>query len=76
MDPAEVDRLHRERDRDGRSLEVTQVAMGDMIAGAAGLATGEGAEGVPAALVRGLALSAPERPARALLRPLGEDLFL
>jgi coenzyme F420-0:L-glutamate ligase/coenzyme F420-1:gamma-L-glutamate ligase len=33
-----------EPDRDGRSLEVTQIAFADMIASAAGLAMGEGAE--------------------------------
>lgn len=62
-------------DRDGRALEVTQIAMGDMVATAAGLATGEGAEGVPAALVRGLTWSAGARPASDLLRPIEEDLF-
>src|SRR3546814_11806828 len=51
--PSLVDR-RGDVDRDGRTLEVTQIALGDMIATAAGLATGEGAEGVPAALVRGL----------------------
>ncbi|HYE50082.1 MAG TPA: coenzyme F420-0:L-glutamate ligase [Azospirillaceae bacterium] len=65
-----------ELDRDGRRLEVTQVALADMIATAAGLATGEGAEGIPAVLVRGLpAPAAPERPAAALARPPEEDLF-
>ena len=46
-----------------------------MVATAAGLATGEGAEGVPAALVRGVRWAAPEAPAAALLRPADEDLF-
>jgi len=64
-----------ELDRDGRTLEVTQVALADMVATAAGLATGEGSEGVPAALVRGLTWSAPDAPASALVRPLEEDLF-
>ncbi|SFR89684.1 coenzyme F420-0:L-glutamate ligase [Sphingomonas jatrophae] len=72
--PALIDR-RGELDRDGRLLEVTQVAMGDMIATAAGLATGEGAEGVPAALVRGVALPEEHRPAADLVRPLAEDLF-
>ncbi len=72
--PALVDR-RGETDRDGRKLQVTQVALGDMIATAAGLATGEGAEGLPAALVRGLVWSAPAAPASALVRPLEEDLF-
>jgi coenzyme F420-0:L-glutamate ligase/coenzyme F420-1:gamma-L-glutamate ligase len=62
-------------DRDGRPLEVTQIAYGDMVASAAGLAMGEGKESVPAALVRGLALPAGAAPASALVRVLAEDLF-
>ena len=72
--PALVDR-RGETDRDGRKLEVTQVALADMIASAGGLVTGEGAEGVPAVLVRGLRWEADDRPAAALVRPLAEDLF-
>ena len=72
--PALVDR-RGETDRNGRKLEVTQVALGDMIASAGGLVTGEGAESVPAALVRGLHWSAEDLPAAALVRPLEEDLF-
>jgi len=64
-----------QHDRDGRPLEVTQVALADMIASAAGLATGEGSEGIPAVLVSGLDLDQAELPANALIRPLGEDLF-
>jgi coenzyme F420-0:L-glutamate ligase/coenzyme F420-1:gamma-L-glutamate ligase len=72
--PALVDRRGA-RDRDGRALEVTQVALADLIASAAGLAMGEGAEGVPAALVRGCSFDPGNVPAAALVRPLGEDLF-
>jgi coenzyme F420-0:L-glutamate ligase/coenzyme F420-1:gamma-L-glutamate ligase len=72
--PALVDR-RGETDRNGRKLEVTQVGLGDMIASAGGLVTGEGAEGVPAVLVRGLRWSAEDRPASALVRPVQEDLF-
>lgn len=72
--PSLIDR-RGDSDRDGRQLEVTQVALGDMIATAAGLAMGEGAEGVPAVLARGIAWSGPHSPARALIRPLDEDLF-
>ena len=42
---------------------------------AANLATGEGAEGIPAALVRGYVFSGENRPASALVRPAAEDLF-
>jgi coenzyme F420-0:L-glutamate ligase/coenzyme F420-1:gamma-L-glutamate ligase len=72
--PALIDR-RGEIDRNGRRLEVTEVAFADLIASAAGLVMGEGAEGVPAALVRGLSWSAAERPATSLLRPVAEDLF-
>ena len=72
--PALID--HRgNRDRAGRTLEVTQVALGDMIATAAGLAMGEAAEGIPAAIVRGVEWAAPDTGAQALVRPLDEDLF-
>jgi coenzyme F420-0:L-glutamate ligase/coenzyme F420-1:gamma-L-glutamate ligase len=64
-----------QHDRDGRPLEVTQVALADMIASAAGLATGEGSEGIPAVLISGLHLDQGDRPAHALIRPLDEDLF-
>jgi coenzyme F420-0:L-glutamate ligase/coenzyme F420-1:gamma-L-glutamate ligase len=72
--PALIDR-RGEADRDGRKLEVTQVALADMIASASGLVAGEGAEGIPAVLVRGLRWEAQDRPALALVRPLPEDLF-
>ncbi|GLR69075.1 F420-0--gamma-glutamyl ligase [Acidocella aquatica] len=72
--PSLVDR-RGDTDRDGRILEVTQIALADMVASAAGLAMGEAAEGVPAALVRGLALPGTPLPAAALVRPLSEDLF-
>ena len=72
--PALIDR-RGEIDRHGRKLEVTEVAFADLIASAAGLVMGEGAEGRPAVLVRGLSWSAPDIPASSLLRPLQEDLF-
>lgn len=64
-----------EADRHGRTLEITQVAWADAIAGAAGLLMGEGAEGIPAVLVRGLPRVATDRPARDLVRPMAQDLF-
>lgn len=72
--PTLVDR-RGELDRDGRQLQVTEVALGDMVASAGGLVTGEGAEGIPAALIRGLRWTAEYRPAAALVRPPEEDLF-
>jgi coenzyme F420-0:L-glutamate ligase/coenzyme F420-1:gamma-L-glutamate ligase len=72
--PALIDR-RGEADRNGRRLEVTEVAFADLVASAAGLVMGEGAEGVPAALLKGLKWSAEASNASALLRPLQEDLF-
>ena len=64
-----------EKDRDGRVMQATLIAYGDLIASAAGLAMGEAEEGIPAAVVRGLTLSGAPRPASALVRALDEDLF-
>jgi coenzyme F420-0:L-glutamate ligase / coenzyme F420-1:gamma-L-glutamate ligase len=66
-----------ERDRFGRELKVTQVAIADGIAAAATLLMGEGAEGRPVVLARGLPAAWRHNSARAaeLLRPLAEDLF-
>ena len=72
--PALIDR-RGEPDRQGRRLEVTEVALADQLASAAGLLMGEGAEGRPAVLISGLTLSAPAVPALRLIRPLHEDLF-
>lgn len=72
--PALIDR-RGERDRDGRTLEVTQIALGDQIATAAALATGEGAESIPAVLIRGLSFPPIDVPASAQVRALEEDLF-
>lgn len=62
-------------DRDGRPLQVTQIAYGDLLASAAGLAMGEAAEGIPAVLVRGCLLPEEDIPAARLVRSLDEDLF-
>jgi coenzyme F420-0:L-glutamate ligase / coenzyme F420-1:gamma-L-glutamate ligase len=65
-----------EPDRSGRPLEVTEVAIADAVAAAAGLVMGEAAEGVPVVLIRGLQMgTAAHSEARALIRPLDEDLF-
>lgn len=64
-----------ESDRDGRIMQVTQIALGDAVAAAAGLVIGEGSEGVPAALVRGVAMLGQPQPAARVLRPMEEDMF-
>jgi coenzyme F420-0:L-glutamate ligase/coenzyme F420-1:gamma-L-glutamate ligase len=62
-------------DRNGRTMEVTQIAIGDSVASAANLVMGEGAEGIPAAILRGLTISKPSQGVTALLRSAEEDLF-
>jgi coenzyme F420-0:L-glutamate ligase / coenzyme F420-1:gamma-L-glutamate ligase len=61
-------------DRRGYILQATIVAVTDQIASAAGLVMGK-ADGVPAALVRGLHLPAAEGSARDLVIPRELDLF-
>lgn len=59
----------------GRTLRVTTVGHADEIAAAASLLMGQGNEGRPVAIVRGIAPAMAATPASALLRTQGEDLF-
>jgi len=59
----------------GRKLRMTEIALADEVAAGASLVMGQAAEGLPAVLVRGLDLSAPARPASALVRDRAKDLF-
>ncbi|GMQ86575.1 MAG: hypothetical protein BMS9Abin07_2159 [Acidimicrobiia bacterium] len=70
--PAIVD-LRGSVDGSGRMLDVTEIAIVDEIAAAADLVMGK-ASRVPAAIVRGLALSGEGR-ATDLVRPQEEDMF-
>jgi coenzyme F420-0:L-glutamate ligase/coenzyme F420-1:gamma-L-glutamate ligase len=73
-----LDDRRGERDLFGRTLQATLVAVADSLAAAAVLVMGEGAEGVPAAIVRGAERFVGEADgpgAVAGLRPLKEDLF-
>lgn len=72
--PSLIDR-RGELDRQGRKLEVTQVAFADAVCAGAALAMGEGAEGLPVVIVDGLRPRAPLCGAGALIRPLEQDLF-
>lgn len=72
--PALVD--HRgEHDLFGRELKATVQGYGDLIASAAHLVCGEGAEGLPVVLVRGLSLPEGEGRATDLNRPPEMDLY-
>ncbi len=66
--------LRGTKDATGRFLEATVVALADEVAAASGLAMGK-AEGVPAAVVRGVHAEDPPLPASEIIRPPEEDLF-
>lgn len=59
----------------GRELQVTQVALADAIAAAASMLMGEGAEGKPVVIVRGLHIAGADDGIGPLLRPKDQDLF-
>jgi coenzyme F420-0:L-glutamate ligase/coenzyme F420-1:gamma-L-glutamate ligase len=63
-----------ERDLLGRELQVTRVAVADNIAAAANLVMGEGGEGIPVAIVRGLKVLG-EGTVKELIRPKEMDVF-
>lgn len=71
--PSLVD-LRGTKDAVGRVLEATVQALADEVAAASGLVMGK-ADGVPAAVIRGVRAEGPALPASALVRPAEEDLF-
>ncbi len=72
------DRRGTDRDLFGRTLQATMIAVADAVAGAAVLVMGEGAEGVPATVVRGVGrwVSHEDGPGMTSgLRPVEQDMF-
>lgn len=72
------DRRGRDADLFGRTLQATVIAVADAAAAAAVLAMGEGGQGTPVALVRGLGdwASEDDGPGAASgLRPAEQDMF-
>lgn len=59
----------------GRVLEVSITGFADEVAAAASLVMGQGAEGLPVVIVRGLDLDTPHQTAADIVRPAEEDLF-
>lgn len=59
----------------GRTLEITQVGIGDEIAAAASLLMGQAGEGMPVVIVRGLQLPVAAGTVQTLLRKPHEDMF-
>lgn len=72
------DRRGQDSDLFGRTLQATIIAVADALAAAAVLAMGEGAQGTPAALVRGCGqwVTVEDGPGAASgLRPAEQDMF-
>jgi coenzyme F420-0:L-glutamate ligase/coenzyme F420-1:gamma-L-glutamate ligase len=59
----------------GRELQVSVTGHADEIAAAASLVMGQGAEGQPVVIVRGLTWRGPDNTASELVRPAAEDMF-
>ena len=59
----------------GRELQVSITGHADEIAAAASLVMGQGAEGQPVVVVRGLTWRGPDNGASELVRPASEDMF-
>ena len=64
-----------ERDLQGRVLENTITALADQVAACADLVAGQADEGRPFVLVRGLAFSPSDDPARVICRAPEKDLY-
>jgi coenzyme F420-0:L-glutamate ligase/coenzyme F420-1:gamma-L-glutamate ligase len=71
---AVIEDLRGTVDMHGRTLEVSEIAIVDEIAGAADLAMGK-STGIPAAVVRGLKWQPAPGRASDLVRPAAEDMF-
>ena len=67
--------LRGDTDLHGNPLRATEVGIADEIAAAASLVMGQAAQGIPAVLVKGLALDGPNSNASALVRDPDKDLF-
>ncbi|MGI9305146.1 MAG: coenzyme F420-0:L-glutamate ligase [Gammaproteobacteria bacterium] len=72
--PALID-ARGSQDRDGRALQVTEIAFADAIAAGAALVMGEGDESSPVVHAHGLGWSAPDMAAAGLIRPKQQDMF-
>ena len=66
--------LRGTRDRDGKPLAATILAVADELAAAAGLLMGK-SEGFPVILIRGYRYKPSAEPAARIIRPAAEDLF-
>lgn len=73
--PAGVIDRRGELDLFSRPLQATEIAFADSVATSASLAMGEGAEGRPVVIVRGLKWQESQQTAKDILRPRDRDMF-
>jgi coenzyme F420-0:L-glutamate ligase/coenzyme F420-1:gamma-L-glutamate ligase len=66
--------LRGTRDREGKLLMATVLAVADQLAAAAGLLMGK-SQGIPAVLIRGYRYTPTSGKAASIIRPASEDLF-
>src|SRR5947208_1431818 len=66
--------LRGTRDREGKPLTATILAVADELAAAAGLLMGK-SEGFPVVVIRGYRYKPSAEPATSIIRPASEDLF-
>ena len=66
--------LRGTRDREGKLLMATVLAVADQLAAAAGLLMGK-SQGIPAVLIRGYRYKFTSEKAASIIRPASEDLF-
>jgi coenzyme F420-0:L-glutamate ligase/coenzyme F420-1:gamma-L-glutamate ligase len=66
--------LRGTKDREGKPLTATVLAVADELAAAAGLLMGK-SEGTPAVIVRGYRYKRAAEKAATIIRPAAEDLF-
>ncbi|MFZ4815432.1 MAG: coenzyme F420-0:L-glutamate ligase [Phototrophicaceae bacterium] len=67
--------LRGQTDLFGRALKISMQGYGDLISSAAQLLSGEGAEGLPVVVLRGLNIPTPHGTAADLNRPAHQDLY-
>jgi len=66
--------LRGTKDRQGKPLTATILAVADELAAAAGLLMGK-SEGSPVVLIRGYRYKPVSEPAASIIRPASQDLF-
>tara|TARA_Y100000588_G_scaffold18051_1_gene18659 strand:+ start:1785 stop:2549 length:765 start_codon:yes stop_codon:yes gene_type:complete len=67
--------LRGQKDLYGKVLEVTEVGLADELASAASILMGQGDEGLPVVLIKGLQLGEDKEGSQILIRPVEDDLF-